>query len=123
MLTKFLVVALGGALGSMARYAINLALPYKSGFPISTFLVNVLGSLLIGLAYVIIVEKMLLAGSYRELVMVGFLGALTTFSTFSIEIVTLLQSNQPSIALVYVATSLIFCIVAAFLGVALGRLF
>jgi len=122
MLTKFLMVALGGALGAMTRYGVSLSLPYKSGFPYATFTVNLLGSLLIGLAYVVIVEKMLVTGNYRELAIVGFLGALTTFSTFSIEVVGMIQNNQLSIALVYVVTSLIFCIVAAFLGMALGRL-
>jgi len=122
MLTKFLMVALGGALGAMTRYGVSLSLSYKSGFPYATFTVNLLGSLLIGLAYVVIVEKMLVTGNYRELAIVGFLGALTTFSTFSIEVVGMIQNNQLSIALVYVVTSLIFCIVAAFLGMALGRL-
>ena len=121
MLAKFLTVACGGALGAMARYGISLALPYKSGFPFATFAVNVGGSLLIGVAYVFIVEKMLLAGNYRELMMVGFLGALTTFSTFSLEVVGMIQTHQYPIALTYVVTSLIFCIVAAFLGVAFGR--
>lgn len=128
MLAKFLMVALGGSLGAMARYAISLALAPKTpaegsfGFPYATLLANVVGSLLIGLAYVFIVEKALVSGYYRELVIVGFLGALTTFSSFSIEVLTMIQNNQSSIALVYIVSSLIFCIVAAFLGVAIGRL-
>ena len=122
MIAKFVMVALGGALGSMLRFAIGLAIPYKAGFPYATFLVNLLGSVLIGFAYVVIVEKTLLGGHYRELLMVGLLGALTTFSTFSMEVVTMMQSQQLNVALVYVVTSLIFCIVAAFIGVAAGRM-
>ena len=122
MLTKLAFVALGGALGSMARYGINLAIPLKGGFPWATFLVNVLGSLIIGLAYVFITERAALPPFWRELLIVGFLGAFTTFSTFSMEFVGLIQNNEPFIALVFVVSSLIFCIVAAFLGVSLARL-
>lgn len=121
MLAKFLFVALGGALGAMSRYAISLLLPYKAGFPYATFMANLMGSLVIGLAYTLIVERALVTAHYRELLIVGFLGALTTFSTFSLEVVLMIQNYQLSIACLYVVTSLIFCIVAAFLGIGLGR--
>jgi len=123
MLSNFLFVAVGGAFGAVLRYAISLAVPVKDGFPLATFMVNTLGSLLMGLAYVWMVERGLVSGHYRELLMVGFLGALTTFSSFSLEAVYLIQTNQMQTALVYVVSSLFFCIVAAFLGMSIGRLF
>lgn len=122
MITKLMIVAFGGAFGSMARYVISLAIPYKSGFPYATFAANVLGCFLMGIAYVLIVERTLVSASYRELIIVGFLGAFTTFSTFSFELVSMFQTNQLSIAALYIVTSLIFCIVAAFLGASAMRL-
>jgi len=123
MLPKFLMVASGGAFGAMARYAVSLSVPVTVGFPWATFIVNVLGSLFIGLAYVILVEKAAFPPYWRDLLVVGFLGAFTTFSTFAIEAAGLIQNHEVSIALVYVVSSLIFCIVAAFLGMSLARLF
>lgn len=123
MLTKFLLVALGGSIGAMLRYAISIYVPAKGGFPVATFCANVFGSMLIGIAYVFIVERALVSANYRELLVVGFLGALTTFSSFSLESINLIQSNQMQMALVYVVTSVIFCIVAAFLGASAARLF
>ncbi len=123
MLPKFLMVATGGAFGAMARYAVSISMPVTVGFPWATFIVNVLGSLLIGIAYVVLVENPVFPPFWRDLLVIGFLGAFTTFSTFSIETLGLLQSHELSVAAVYVVSSLIFCIVAAFLGVSLARLF
>ena len=122
MLFKFLIVACGGAIGAMCRYALSLTVPVQSGFPLPTFFANILGSFIIGIAFVLIVERALVHASYRELVMVGFLGALTTFSSFYLEAVNLIQSDQIQIALIYVVTSVIFCIVAAFIGMSLARM-
>lgn len=123
MLPKFLMVATGGAFGAMARYAVSISMPVTVGFPWATFIVNVLGSLLIGIAYVVLVENPVFSPFWRDLLVVGFLGAFTTFSTFSIETLGLVQNHELSVAVVYVVSSLIFCIVAAFLGVSLARLF
>lgn len=122
MLPKFLMVATGGAFGAMARYAVSISMPVTVGFPWATFIVNVLGSLLIGIAYVVLVENPVFPPFWRDLLVVGFLGAFTTFSTFSIETLGLVQNHELSVAVVYVVSSLIFCIVAAFLGVSLARL-
>ncbi|MEQ9209577.1 MAG: fluoride efflux transporter CrcB [Pseudomonadales bacterium] len=123
MLPKFLMVATGGAFGAMARYAVSLWVPVTAGFPWATFIVNVLGSLLIGIAYVVLVEKAAFPPFWRDLLVVGFLGAFTTFSTFSIETVGLIQNHEMSVALVFVVSSLFFCIVAAVLGMSLARIF
>lgn len=123
MLPKFLMVATGGAFGAMARYAVSLWVPVTAGFPWATFIVNVLGSLLIGVVYVVLVEKAAFPPFWRELLVVGFLGAFTTFSAFSIEAVNLIQNHEISVALVFVVSSVFFCIVAAVLGMSLARIF
>ncbi|WP_317928863.1 fluoride efflux transporter CrcB [Halioxenophilus sp. WMMB6] len=114
----WLAVALGGAMGAMARFGISTYwLPVIPGrFPWSTLLVNVLGSFCIGVLYVIIVEKALWSHQWRILLMTGFLGALTTFSTFSIESVNLLQRGQGLLAITYAGSTLLACIAASAMG-------
>jgi CrcB protein len=88
-------VALGGALGAVCRYWVSICLlpvtSYK--FPFATLSVNVAGSLLMGVLYVIIVEKGGLPEQARNILMVGFLGAFTTFSTFSLDAISLWQNG------------------------------
>jgi CrcB protein len=93
-----------------------------SRFPLSTLVVNVLGSLIMGVAYVIIVEKSLLGGQWRELLMIGFLGAFTTYSTFSLDALALWQNGHLALALFYVVTTLFLCLGGTFTGLALTRL-
>lgn len=81
-----LAVAFGGAAGALARYAVGVGLYSMLGglFPFATLCVNVVGSLLIGVCYVLMVESIANPSPYRALVMIGFLGSFTTFSTFSL---------------------------------------
>jgi CrcB protein len=119
-----LFVALGGALGAMGRYGVaNLMARHMAGhFPWGTLAVNLIGSFFIGVIYVLIVEKMILHPDWRSVIIVGFLGAFTTFSTFSLEIVNLLQNGQGLIASGYVASSVVLCALVAWAGIALTRL-
>ncbi len=121
---QWLAVALGGALGAMGRYGVgSILFPVEgSRFPLSTLVVNVLGSLIMGVAYVIIVEKSLLGGQWRELLMIGFLGAFTTYSTFSLDALALWQNGHLALALFYVVTTLFLCLGGTFTGLALTRL-
>jgi fluoride exporter len=101
----WLAVALGGSLGALARFALSLLFSPAAGkFPWATFSANIIGCALMGFFYVCIVEKNIWPEAMRPFLMVGFLGALTTFSSYAMEAVLLWQSAQ-SLAIVYVISS------------------
>ncbi len=112
---NILIVALGGALGAVCRYGIS-KLPFESVFPIATFLTNLIGAFIIGFIVGISEEK-----NVPERVVLfiktGFCGGFTTFSTFSLESVMLLDKGKYLTAGTYMGLSLVLCVV----GVALGR--
>lgn len=119
----YLLVAIGGALGAMLRYWVYNATPFQDQrVPLATVVVNVCGSLLIGVLWVLLVEKSALGPQWRSLLMVGFLGALTTYSTYSLEALLLLEQGQVGMALSYLVGTLLLCLMAAWIGVALSRL-
>lgn len=109
------MVGLGGALGAMARYAIGL-IPVKGGFPIFTLLINVFGACLIGFIAGFSIQRQV---DERWLLFwkTGICGGFTTFSTFSLEALTLLQNGRTGWAAAYAVASVLLCIG----GVALGR--
>ncbi len=115
-----LTIALGGALGALSRYWLISALG-ASRFPWGTFAVNVLGSCLIGVLYVLISEKAVLSDQWRSLLMVGYLGAFTTFSSFSLDALLLLQEGRLLQAALYVVGSVALCLAGAWLGMVLMR--
>jgi CrcB protein len=119
-----LFVALGGAGGAVSRYLLaNWAHQMWEGkLPVGTFLVNLLGSAAIGVVYVLVVEKQLIHPDWRGVLMVGFLGAFTTFATFSLETIELMEAGHGIQALGYVLASVVICIVAAGAGIGLTRL-
>lgn len=120
----YLAVALGGALGALARYCMynTWAKLAENQFPYITLLVNVIGSLLIGIAFVLLVERNLIGLEWRNVISVGFLGAFTTFSTFSLDALGLLEQGHYSMALMYIVSSVVICLLAAWLGLAMTRL-
>ena len=122
---KYLVfVALGGAGGAVARYLLASAVHNWTNHPIpfGTLVVNVLGSFLIGVLYVLIVEKMVVHEDWRSVLMIGFLGAFTTFSTFSLESLALFENGQIASALFYILASVTLCILAVWCAAVLTRL-
>ena len=122
---NWIAVAIGGALGAMARYGVSTLVFDASSqrFPYATLSVNVLGSFLIGILFVLIVEKGLLPPEMRSILMVGFLGAFTTFSTFSLDALGLWQNGHLLLALVYALGTVVLCLAAISLAVWLTRLF
>lgn len=120
---QWVFIAIGGACGALARYSVGsfVANLWPAAMPIATLFVNVLGSLLMGVLFSLIVEHEIVAGEWRSVLMVGFLGAFTTFSTFSLETFTLLERGEFATGLIYAATSVIVCVVAAALGVIVTR--
>ena len=118
---NWLAIAIGGALGAVSRYAVVAYLlpvtPHR--FPWGTLLANVLGCLLIGVLAVIIIEKQLLGPQWRLVLITGFLGAFTTFSAFSLEVVQLWQLGHGLNALYYVVLSLVACLSATVLAIAI----
>lgn len=117
-----LFIALGGAAGSVARYSLSLWVQgiWHSAFPLATLLINITGSFAIGVVFVLL-ERQLLHPDWRSVLVVGFLGAFTTFSTFSLEAVTLWESGQATQALTYMAVSMGLCVLGAGAAIALTR--
>ena len=120
----WLSIAIGGAMGAMGRHWVSSCLlPISSyKFPYATFSVNVIGSLLMGILYVLIVERGGLPEQARHLLMVGFLGAFTTFSTFSLDAISLWQNGGQTMALIYVFSTVISCLLAIIVAIWLTRL-
>ena len=118
-----LAVAAGGALGAVARFLVSFGAEPLLGywFPFGTFIVNVIGSLALG----VLIQLTSLAWSpsaeVRAFLVVGVLGAFTTFSTFSVETVTLLQQGQARLALFNMAIQLGLGLAAAACGLTLGK--
>lgn len=119
----YLWVGLGGFVGANARYALTglVARRLGSGFPFGTLVVNVSGSLLIGLVLVLIVERFITDPAWRLLLVVGFLGGYTTFSSYSFEAIILIEQGQWGRAAAYVVGSNLLGLLACYGGIALGR--
>lgn len=101
----WLAVAVGGSLGALGRYGLSLLwAPIPGKFPWATFSANMLGCALMGVFYYCIVEKSLWPAPLKPFLMVGFLGALTTFSSYVIEVLVLWQHSQ-SLAVIYLIGS------------------
>ncbi len=116
-------IALGGSLGGMARYGLELAFPAQPGrVPWATFTANVMGCLLIGVLMVLITEVWSPHRLVRPFLGVGLLGGFTTFSTYAVEVRALLVPGSAPLALGYLTGTLLSCLVATLTAVALTRL-
>ena len=121
---QLLFIALGGAFGAVCRYGlVNFINQLHHGkFPYGTMAVNVIGSFVIGIMYVFIAERLSLHPDWRSILIVGFLGAFTTFSTFSLETITLIEHGQLLTAGTYIVSSVLVCLVMTWLAITLTRL-
>lgn len=119
MMSQLFIIAAGGAVGAMLRFVVSNGVYAVVGrsFPYGTLTVNVLGSLLMGIFYVLLVERVAFAVEWRAFLMIGVLGAFTTFSTFSIETMLLIESGDMMRALVNMLGSVVLCVMATWVGV------
>jgi CrcB protein len=119
---EVLFVALGGAIGSAARYLVGgwFAARFGAAFPYGTFVVNVTGSFIVGLFLAYAQERVSLSPYWRLFFAVGFVGGYTTFSTYEYESVRLLQDGEMLLAAIYLIGSVVTGGVAAIAGIALG---
>jgi len=121
--TRFLVVAAGGAAGAVARYGVTLVLAayWKRDFPLATLLINVSGSFILGFFATVTAERAAIDPLWRLLVATGFVGAYTTFSTFEYETERLTESGALAWGIVNILTSVIAGFIAVRLGIILAR--
>lgn len=123
MTVRILSIAAGGALGAVARYLINISPLARlfDRFPFPTFFINITGSFLIGFLLILLTDKLEVNDNLRMAIIVGFLGAFTTFSTFEMEIYGLLEERHFATALLYLLLSVVVGFIGVVGGVMLGR--
>ena len=123
-LSMTLAVAAGGAVGAIGRYGVGVWMTrwLGTGFPWGTLTVNVIGSLLMGLAVQVFIHKTQLSDEFTAFLTIGVLGGFTTFSAFSLDAVLMLQRGQISMATLYIIGSVLLSLSALVIGMYLARL-
>jgi CrcB protein len=121
--SQTLAIAAGGAVGALLRFWVSNGIyaVLGRGFPYGTLVVNVLGSLAMGALYVLFLERMTVSPELRAALLIGLLGAFTTFSTFSIETMNLIEQADYMKAGLNIVISVLACVAAAWLGMVVGR--
>jgi CrcB protein len=116
-------IAVGGALGALSRYGVDRAIEQRSEstFPLSTFVINVSGCLVVGFVIAALVDRGSAPDWLRAALVVGFCGGYTTFSTFAQETVDLLESRAAAVAVMSVAANVVVGVLAVLAGARLGR--
>ena len=122
-MSSFFWVALGGAVGSVARFGVNIVTPRFLGqdFPWATLTVNILGSLVMGFLAAFLTEKYADQPDLRLFLLTGVLGGFTTFSAFSLDVFNLVQRGESSTAMIYTVASVVLSIIAVFAGFMVSR--
>jgi fluoride exporter len=122
-LLNYLWIALGAVVGASARYSLSLLVARRlsTAFPYGTLLINITGSLIVGFFLVFSTERVLLDPRWRLLVVIGFCGSYTTFSSYAFESFALTQQGQWLLTGINIVASNVLCLAAVFAGAALAR--
>ena len=120
---ELIIVFAGGGAGSVVRYALGMGVNrlVESTFPYGTLVVNIIACLVLGTVVAMADDRQLLGSSTRLLMAVGFCGGFSTFSTYSLETIQLLQRGQYSTAMLYVVSSVVLCLGATMAGIWLWK--
>jgi CrcB protein len=120
---SLLAIALGGSLGALSRYGIAqwIMLTWPKAFPLAPFAVHLIGCLIIGILYGLWTSRPEFSPLLRQGLFIGFLGAFTTFSTFSLDALRLMESGESLMALGYILLSVCVCLIATWAGLSLVR--
>jgi fluoride exporter len=123
-LIKYLMVGIGGCLGSVLRFWLGSFIGGRFGarFPYGTFVINVTGSFLIGMILTVLTTKARWSPNWRYLIPIGFIGGYTTFSTFEYETFRLFQDGQPLAAVLNITLSVVVGFIGVWAGVVAGRI-
>lgn len=124
MMLNLFAIFLGGGIGAVLRYLAGLyfSANFRMNMPASTFIVNILGSFILGFLYILFIDKPEINTELKVALTVGFCGGFTTFSTFSLEIFEMLGNSNFYQAGLYILTSLLFGLIAVGLGVYCAKL-
>jgi len=124
-LNSLILVGLGGALGASLRFGIGQFIKtyfFHNYFFISTFIVNIIGCFLIGYLISVTQNKNISEDFIKYFFIIGILGSFTTFSTFSLEVIEMINENKTSLALIYIFSSLILCLLFTFIGLNFNKI-
>lgn len=123
MIKSFLIVGLGGAAGSMLRYAVQRIFNSHSAapFPTGTLFVNISGCFIIGILWAVASRSLSWNEETKLLLMTGFCGGFTTFSAFTLEGIGLLKENKTALFIIYIAASVIGGLLATLIGIRIAK--
>ena len=117
----YIWIGLAGAVGALLRTGIGELIPHQSGFPVATFMVNIIGTFLLCFLVTGVVQKISAAKPIQDAITTGFLGSFTTFSALSMETVLLVENGELVIAVLYVGLSIAGGIAAGLFGFHVGQ--